>query len=77
LTLKTPLTIVATTDTHKPERLLRPAVVADRLGISLPTLWRMRRRGDFPEPIKITAATVGYIERDVDAWIEARAAKRL
>src|SRR5437867_3958931 len=30
------------------ERILRPREVAERLGVSLPTIFRMRRRGELP-----------------------------
>jgi prophage regulatory protein len=32
--------------------------------------------GKFPKPVKLGAATNGYIEAEIDAWIEARAAER-
>ncbi|WP_314431664.1 helix-turn-helix domain-containing protein [Microbacterium lacticum] len=31
-----------------PERMLSPAEVADRLGISYQTVWKMIQRGDLP-----------------------------
>lgn len=68
--------VAAITEHHpKPTRLLRPAVVADRIAVSLPTLWRMRRRGDFPQPIKLSPGTVAWKEADIEAWIAQRIAE--
>jgi predicted DNA-binding transcriptional regulator AlpA len=33
------------------DRIVRPRELADRIGLSLATIWRLRRRGDLPEPI--------------------------
>lgn len=52
-------------------QLVRPAKVAERLGISVVTLWRMRRRGDFPPPLRIGRA-VAWRESELEAWIESR-----
>ena len=55
--------------------VLSPRELARALGCSLPTLWRMRQRGDFPEPLRISPGRVGWRESDVAAWLEQRAAE--
>lgn len=36
------------------------------------TNWRMRKRGDFPEPVRISPGRIGWYEDDIDAWIASR-----
>ena len=60
----------------KPKRLLRSAVVLDKVGGVAPeTLWRWIRKGEFPEPRRLTnsSQTCVWPEEEVDAWIDARA----
>lgn len=40
------------------------------------TLWRMVKRGELPEPIRISRGRIAWIESEVDAKIEARAGER-
>ena len=54
------------------ERILRVADVLDRLNIGRSTLYEMKARGDFPEPMQIGARAVGWRERVVNEWIEER-----
>jgi len=39
-------------------------------------LHRLVKRGLFPKPIKLGAATNGWLESEIDAWIASRAASR-
>lgn len=45
---------------------------ADALTISRSTLLRLVRRGDFPEPIRLSPGRVGFLAADVQAWLEKR-----
>jgi predicted DNA-binding transcriptional regulator AlpA len=56
--------------------LERPRVVADRLGVSLTTVWRMVRRGDLPKPIPLGPQSCAFRLSDIIHFIETRAAKR-
>lgn len=58
------------------DRILRPRELAGYVGLSLATLWRLRRRGDLPEPIRLSPGCVGWRTSDVDAWLAARAERR-
>jgi len=42
------------------------------LRISKPTLWRLRRRPDFPSPIAISDRVIGWPRAEIQAWLEAR-----
>ena len=48
--------------------------VAQRLGVSVVTLWRMRTAGEFPAPMTIGRRLKRWRPEDVEAYIEARAA---
>jgi prophage regulatory protein len=52
--------------------IIRKRGLIQRLGISEATLWRWARTGRFPKPIQLGPNTVGWIEADVTAWIEAK-----
>jgi prophage regulatory protein len=54
------------------DRIVRPAEVAEALGVSKVTLWRMRRRGDLPAPLRISANAVGWRESTVSRWLDER-----
>src|SRR4051794_8803736 len=57
-------------------KILRQDTVLDRTGLSRTTLWRLRRAGDFPEPVQLTTAVLGWIESEINDWIAARTARR-
>ena len=54
-------------------RILRARDVCVRTGLSRTTIWRLTRSGDFPAPRRLSANAVGWLERDVELWIESRA----
>jgi prophage regulatory protein len=59
----------------KPERILSAKETfgpRGRTGISNSTGYELVRRGDFPQPVQLTAGRVGWRESDVDAWIKSR-----
>lgn len=58
----------ATTD----RRILNHNAVLDRVPLSRTTLWRMERAGLFPIRIQISPNRVGWIEAEIDAWLEER-----
>ncbi|MGO9060073.1 MAG: helix-turn-helix transcriptional regulator [Candidatus Binataceae bacterium] len=58
------------------DRILRPAEVAEMLGVHRITLWRMRGRGEFPKPIKLGTRAKGFLESEVQAWLAGRVTDR-
>jgi prophage regulatory protein len=56
--------------------LLKPAEAARRCAIGRSTLFSLVAGGHFPQPVHIGKRTTGFIESEVDAWLEARAAER-
>ena len=57
----------------RPERrILRIADLVDQLGLSRTTIWRMRRAGDMPQPIQLSANTVGWHAHVIYRWLDNR-----
>lgn len=56
-------------------RIVRPDEVRDRLGVSRAKFADMVASGQFPKPFTIIPGgrAVGWLDRDVDAWIMDRA----
>ncbi len=53
-------------------RLLRPTEVAQRVGLSRATLWRLEHAGEFPSRRQIGPNSVGWLEHEIEEWIESR-----
>lgn len=53
-------------------RLLRRREVTARTGLSSTTLWRLENLGQFPKRRQLSERLVGWLETDIDAWIESR-----
>lgn len=59
-----------------PVRLLRFAAVRRLTGLSRSTIWRLEHTGGFPRRIRISLNVVAWLENEVVAWIQAKAAHR-
>ena len=69
--MKTPAT---TTDINpSQDRILRPRELASYVGLSLATIWRLRRAGILPAPRQLSKNCVGWRTSVVDAWLATRA----
>ncbi|MDO8177876.1 MAG: AlpA family transcriptional regulator [Undibacterium sp.] len=65
----------ASSSHHPQTRIIRKDVVLDRLAISNSTLHNFIKRNEFPPPIRLGGGrAVGWLEHEVDAWIEERVA---
>ena len=53
----------------------KKAVVA-LTSMSATTLWRLTRRGEFPQPIRLSSGVVGWLDSEIMAWLAERAASR-
>jgi prophage regulatory protein len=58
------------------DQILRPRAVARQLGVSLTTLWRLRRLGDLPAPIQISPGAIGWRSSIIEKWLCERDAAR-
>lgn len=51
--------------------------VADIVGLSRSTIWRLRSRDLFPEPIRLSPGRVAWSVTDISEWISSRRAENL
>lgn len=51
--------------------LLRRKEVLRLIGVDASTLWRWRKAGAFPAPVKVTRQTLRWRETDIANWLEA------
>lgn len=52
--------------------ILRRKQVEARTGLARSTIYQHVRAGTFPAPISLGAKSVGWIEAEVNGWLEAR-----
>ena len=50
-------------------RILRPKQVAQKLEISVATLYRIARRPGFPERVQLGPRSTGWIEGEIEQWL--------
>jgi len=61
------------TDTR---RLIRMKDVARKTAISRKSIYRLIAARRFPQPVRLSADIVAFVEVEVDAWIDERKAER-
>lgn len=57
-------------------RFLRLRSVLERTGLTRSTTYQMIKANDFPSPVNIGLRAVGWVEDEVDGWIEDRISRR-
>ncbi|RQT65318.1 AlpA family phage regulatory protein [Burkholderia cepacia] len=57
-------------------RILPRQKVVEVTGISRSLIYELVRAGSFPKPVRLTPNRVGWIEHEVQQWLQARAALR-
>jgi len=55
-------------------RYLRQREILQLVGVSRPTLWDWRRKGLFPQPRRLGPNTIGWLESEVQEWLQTRPA---
>ena len=53
-------------------RFLTWLAVRSRVSLSRSTVWRKIQDGSFPAPIRISKGRVGWLEADIERWINAQ-----
>jgi len=43
------------------------------IGLSRPQIWRLRRDGNFPAPLRLSTHRVGWRVSELRAWLDSRA----
>jgi len=59
-------------ESHMKERLIRIRDVMERTGLSRTVLYRKIQHNDFPQPVRITIRCVGWLESEINAWVNQR-----
>ena len=54
--------------------IIKPKHLRVVVGLSGCTVWRLRRAGEFPAPIRLSVGRVGYRRSDLEAWLAERQA---
>ena len=54
----------------------RPKVVSKMLNVSDSTLWRMVQQGKLKKPIKISSRAVGFLDSDIQDFLNQRTKER-
>ena len=57
------------------DRILNITQVAERTSLSIPTIYRKIKAGDFPRQVTLGANRVGWLESKVMEWITERQQK--
>lgn len=52
--------------------LLRRHTVAEKLSVSMPTLWRLEQEEGFPQRVRLARNCICYFEDELDEWLEAK-----
>jgi prophage regulatory protein len=58
------------------DTIIRLPVVLTRTGLSRASIYRAISGNAFPAPIPLGARSVGWLESEVDAWLDSRVALR-
>ena len=59
-----------------PPLILRVAQVKARTGLSRSSIYNFIKDGCFPKSVLVGARAVGWLDTEVDAWLQARVAAR-
>ena len=58
------------------KRILRRKAVEAKTGHSTSTIYEKMAAGEFPKPIRLGARAVGWIEEEIDQYLDRRIAER-
>src|SRR4029078_11729668 len=58
------------------KRIIRLPVVESKTGLKHSAIYEKMAPGQFPRQVPLGAKAVGWLEHEIDAWIDARAAER-
>ena len=58
-----------------PQSLIRFSEVQKRTGYSKAWIYRLISENRFPQPIKIGARAIAFVEGEIDEWIDRRIAE--
>ncbi len=53
-------------------KILNPNEVVEKTGLSRVTIWRREKDGQFPLRVNLTDSRIGWVDEEIDEWIESR-----
>ncbi len=57
-------------------RIIRKSELLDRVGLSAMEIWRREKAGKFPRRVRLGPNSVGWIDEEIDTYIEELIAAR-
>lgn len=61
---------------RRARRIIRRGAVEAKTGLRRSAIYAAMSKGHFPRQVPLGAKAVGWLEDEIDAWIEARRAER-
>jgi prophage regulatory protein len=58
------------------KRIIRRPAVEDKTGLKHSEIYERIKLGTFPRQVPLGPKAVGWLEHEIEAWIEARTAER-
>ena len=58
-------------------QVLRIFEVSDRTGLPRSSIYAKIQAGDFPRPIKLGPRSVGWLEADINSWLDGKVSQSL
>lgn len=59
-------------DPYPQRRILRGEEVYRMLGVDASTIYRWRRAGKFPKPMRLGGNSIGWLEQEIIDWLANR-----
>jgi prophage regulatory protein len=57
---------------REPSRILRLSAVINRVGLRRASIYQKMNQGSFPKSISLGIRAVGWVESEIDAWVQMR-----
>ena len=54
------------------DRVIRGTEIIHKTGLSLSTIWRLERDGTFPRRRSLGPQAIGWLESEVNDWLQSR-----
>jgi len=61
-----------TREDYTMDRIIKLSELKDIVGLARSTIYKMSAEGKFPKPIKLGERSSGWIESEVEQWLEER-----
>jgi prophage regulatory protein len=58
-------------------QILRKPELFSKLRLSDATIWRLEKKGKFPQRIRLGGNSVGWFENEIDEWLLKKSTDRL